>query len=108
MKRFLKLLFLVPLVLAVLVIAETNRHPVPIYLDPLASTAAEGAQITVPLFIVMLAAIMVGVIFGSVVTYFEQGKYRRAARRAQADADMLRAELGRLSRMRPGEKAKFS
>ncbi|MCI0600580.1 MAG: LapA family protein [Beijerinckiaceae bacterium] len=108
MKRFLKLLFLVPLALAVLVIAETNRHPVPIYLDPLASSAAEGMQITVPLFIVMLVAIMIGVIFGSVVTYFEQGRHRRAARQAKADADMLRAELGRLSRTRPGERAKVS
>ncbi len=108
MKRFLKLLFLLPLALAVLIIAETNRHPVPIYLDPLAKTESEGAQITVPLFIVMLVAIMIGVVFGSVVTYFEQGRHRRAARLAKSDADMLRAELGRLSKSRPGEKAKVS
>jgi uncharacterized integral membrane protein len=106
MKLFLKLLILVPLAIAVLVVAEANRHPVHIYLDPLAGSSPEGTQITAPLFAVILVGIMIGVIFGSVATYLEQGKYRRAARMARADAESLRVELARLSRPRPGEKGK--
>ena len=106
MKQFLKLLILLPLAVAILAVAEANRHPVHIYLDPFAGASPEGTQITVPLFAVILSAIMIGVIFGSVVTYFEQGRHRRAARRARGDADTLRAELARLSRTRPGEKGK--
>jgi hypothetical protein len=106
MKRFLKLFFLVPLAIAMLVVAEANRHPVHIYLDPLAGSSPEGTQITVPLFAVIFVGIIIGVIFGSVVTYFEQGGYRRAARLARADAESLRAELARLSRPRPGEKGR--
>jgi hypothetical protein len=110
MKRFLKLLFLVPLAIAVLVVvvaeSEANRHFVNIYLDPLAGSSPEGMQITVRLFVVILASIMIGVILGSIVTYFEQGRHRRAARAARADAESLRAELARLSRTRPGEKGK--
>jgi uncharacterized protein YqgC (DUF456 family) len=110
MKRFLKLLFWVPLAIAILVVivaeAVANRHYVNIYLDPLAGSSSEGTEITVRLFVVILAAIMLGVLIGSFVTYFEQGRHRRAARTARADAESLRTELARLSRPRPGEKSK--
>ncbi|MGH6800398.1 MAG: lipopolysaccharide assembly protein LapA domain-containing protein [Methylocella sp.] len=108
MKRFLKLLFLVPLALVAVAVAEANRHPVIIYLDPFAGPTPEGTQITVSLFIVIFVAIMVGVIFGGVATYFEQGKYRRAARRARAEVNALRDKVARLSVERQGEKRKAS
>jgi hypothetical protein len=103
MKRFLKLLFLVPLAL----VAVADRHEVVIFLDPFAGPAPEGTQITVKLFVVIGVAIMVGVIFGGVVTYLEQGKYRRAARRARTEVISLRAEVARLSLPRRGEKRKI-
>jgi hypothetical protein len=110
MKRILKLFFWVPVAIAVLVVvvaeAEANRHFVIIYLDPLAGSSPEGTQITVRLFVVILASVMLGVIFGSVATYLEQGRHRRTARMARADAEALRAELTRLARPRPGEKGK--
>ena len=106
MKRFLRLLFLVPLALGAMAVAVANRHPVIIYLDPIAGPAPEGTQITVQLFVVIGVAIMVGVIFGSVVTYLEQGKYRRAARRARTEVVSLRADVARLSLPRPGEQRK--
>ncbi len=110
MKRFLNLLFWVPLGIAVLVAvvaeSEANRHFVNIYLDPLAGSSPEGTQISVRLFVVILASVMLGVILGGVVTYYEQGRHRRAARMARADAESLRIELARLSKLRPGEKGK--
>ena len=107
MKRFFKLLFLVPLALVAVAVAVANRHEVVIFLDPFAGPAPEGTQITVQLFVVIGVAIIVGVIFGGVVTYLEQGKYRRAARRARTEVISLRAEVARLSLPRPGEKRKF-
>ncbi len=107
MKRLLKLLFLVPLSLVAVAVAVANRHPVIIYLDPLAGPAPEGTQFAVSLFIVIFVAIMVGVIFGGVATYFEQGKYRRAARRARAEVVTLRAKVARLSLEPQGEKRKI-
>ncbi|HMF05632.1 MAG TPA: lipopolysaccharide assembly protein LapA domain-containing protein [Methylocella sp.] len=110
MKRFIKLLIWIPLAIALLVVvvaeAEANRHLVTIYLDPLAGSSPEGSQITVRVFVAILVSIMLGVIFGSVATYFEQGRHRRAARKARADAESLRAELARLSPPRLGEKGK--
>jgi len=107
MKRFVKLLFLVLLGLPSVALLVANRHDVIIYLDPFAGPAPEGTQITVQLFVVIGVAIMVGVIFGSVVTYLEQGSHRRAARRARREVDSLRAEVARLSLPRPGEKRKI-
>ncbi|MGH6812678.1 MAG: lipopolysaccharide assembly protein LapA domain-containing protein [Methylocella sp.] len=107
MKRFLKLLFLVPLVLVAVVLAEANRHPVIINLDPLAGPAPEGTQFTAPLFVVIFLAIMVGVICGGVATYLELGRHRRAARQARAEAESLRAQVARLSVPRPDDKRKI-
>jgi hypothetical protein len=56
----------------------------------------------------MLLAAFAGLILGSVVTWLEQGKYRRAARRAKSEANALRAEIARLSLPRQGEKRKIS
>jgi Na+/H+-translocating membrane pyrophosphatase len=107
MKRFVKLLFLVLLALPAIALLVANRHDVVIYLDPFAGPAPEGTQITVQLFIVIGVAIMVGVIFGGVMTYLEQGRYRRAARRARREVVSLRAEVARLSRPRSAEKRKI-
>lgn len=109
MKRLFKYLFLVPAALVVLALAVANRHKVDIFLDPFAGPAAlEGTQITAPLYIIMLLAVMAGIVLGSVTTWLEQGKYRRGARRAKSEANALRAEIARLSLPRPGEKRKIS
>jgi Na+/H+-translocating membrane pyrophosphatase len=107
MKRFVKLFILVLLALPAIALLVANRHNVIIYLDPFAGPAPEGTQITVQLFVVIGVAIMVGVIFGGVVTYLEQGRHRRAARRARREVVSLRADVARLSLPRPGEKRKI-
>ncbi len=106
MKQFVKLLFLVLLALPAIALLVANRHDVIVYLDPFAGPAPEGTQITVRLFIVIGVSIMVGVIFGGVATYLEQGRHRRAARRARREVVSLRADVARLSVPRPGDKRK--
>ncbi|MGH6841243.1 MAG: lipopolysaccharide assembly protein LapA domain-containing protein [Methylocella sp.] len=108
MKQTLKLLFLVLLALPAIALMVANRHDVNVYLDPFAGTGPDGTQITMRLFVVIGVAIMAGVIFGGVVTYLEQGRHRRAARRARADANVLRAEVKRLSVSKPGETRKIT
>ena len=108
MKRLFRLLFLVPVALVVLALAEANRHVVTIFLDPFAGPAPEGTQIEAPLYIVMLLAAVTGIVLGGVATWLEQGKYRRAARRARSETESLRAQIARLSLPRPGEKQKVS
>ena len=108
MKLFLKLLFLLPVVLFLLALSVANRRPVTIFLDPFTGPTHEGTQIEMQLDIVMLLAVLTGIVIGSVATWLEQGKHRRAIRRAKSEANSLRAEIARLSVPRQGEKRKIS
>ena len=50
--------------------------------------------IPAPLFAVVIASAMLGVIAGSAATWVSQGRHRRAARRHRADAEKWRAQAG--------------
>lgn len=98
---------LIPVVVVVLAIALANRHLVTVALDPFAvAEGRPGPQIAAPLYLVLLLSVMVGIIIGGVATWIEQGKHRRAARRATAEARRLTAESARLSYRPPGDKRK--
>lgn len=108
MKRLFKQLFvlliLAPLAVGVVALAVANRQEVAIYLDPFADPPSESVQVDAPLYLVVLIAVMAGVIVGSLATYLEQGKYRRAARRVKREVAALQKEIARLSPPRPGER----
>lgn len=107
MTRFLKLLLLAPVVLAILAVALANRQLVTIYVDPFAPVEGRGApQFAAPLYLALLVSVMVGVVIGGVATWVEQGKHRRAARRAIAEARRLTAESARLGYRPPADKRK--
>lgn len=92
MKRFLEVLILLPLSIIGLALAVANRHAVTVSFDPFTSTAA-GA-IEVPLFVALIAAIVVGVFLGGFFTWLSQGKHRRALRESRAEAARLRSQVG--------------
>jgi hypothetical protein len=93
MLRFLKLLLIAPFAILFLAFAFANRHDVTVSFDPLASGETPAYSIQARMFIVLTVAIMIGVVAGSVATWFGQGKHRRAARMSRAEADNLRAEV---------------
>ena len=55
---------------------------------------------SLPLFALILVLVIGGVVVGGVAAWLRQGKWRRAARLAQAEARELRAEVDRLKRAR--------
>jgi uncharacterized integral membrane protein len=95
MQRFLTALVLIPLGLIFIVFAVANRHLVTLSLDPLnASDPTDG--ITLPLFAVIIGFSILGVIAGGAATWMRQRRWRRAARRHEADAIEARAQLADL------------
>lgn len=92
MKRALQLIVLVPLAVVALAVAVANRHAVIISFDPFSADRAGDVQ--APLFIILIFAIMIGVLLGSIATWFAQGKYRRALRAERAAR--LRSDAGHL------------
>lgn len=92
MRNFLKLLFLAPIAVIFLSFDMANRQNVVISFDPFNSADALLPQITVPLFAVLIASTMLGVLLGGAATWIEQGRHRKATREAKAAAEKLRRE----------------
>lgn len=92
MKSFLRWLILLPVAIVALLFALANRHIVTVSFDPFTSNDIQGPQITAPLFIVVILAVMVGALLGSASTWLRQGRHRKAARAAGLEAERLRSE----------------
>jgi uncharacterized integral membrane protein len=91
MRKILTAIVVVPLGLLLVVFAIANRHRVGVSFDPFGSDAP-SLTATLPLFMVILLSLMVGVLAGGTATWFGQGKWRRYARRADAEVRSLRLE----------------
>jgi uncharacterized integral membrane protein len=95
MIRFVKALVLLPVAVLVVLLAVANRAPVRISLDPFSQDAPEFAT-HVPLYAVMFAAVMLGVVIGGTATWLTQAKHRRARRQYRREAQHLKTETERL------------
>jgi uncharacterized integral membrane protein len=95
MRKFFTALVLIPLGLIFIVFAVANRHLVTVSFDPFNSTDPSIA-VTLPLFIVIIAVAIAGVVAGGCATWFRQRHWRRAARQHEADARQARAQLADL------------
>jgi uncharacterized integral membrane protein len=95
MRKFFTAAVLIPLGLIFIVFAVANRHAVTVSFDPFNSTDPAIA-VTLPLFVVIIAVAIVGVVAGGSATWFRQRRWRRAARQHEADARQARAQLADL------------
>lgn len=95
MIRFLKALILLPIAILVVLLAVANRAPVQLSLDPFSKGAPEFAT-SLPLFAVIFASVMVGVVIGGTATWLSQSKHRRARRQYRREVGHLRNETERL------------
>lgn len=95
MRKFLTALIVIPIAIVFIVFAVANRHLVTVSFDPFDSRdPSVGA--TLPLFVLLIAAGIVGVVAGGAATWLRQRHWRRAARQHEADARHARAELASL------------
>ncbi|HEY0234878.1 MAG TPA: lipopolysaccharide assembly protein LapA domain-containing protein [Afipia sp.] len=92
MGKFLKTLVIVPIALILLAFAVANRQLVAVSFNPFDSSDVSLA-LTLPLFIVIIAAAVLGVIAGGIAVWFGQRRWRRAARRFEAEAQAARQKL---------------
>jgi uncharacterized integral membrane protein len=95
MRKFLSTLLLVLLGLIFVVFAVANRHLVTVSFDPF-NSSNPSVGLTLPLFVVIIAVAIAGVVAGGAATWFRQRRWRRAARQHEADARQARAQLADL------------
>ena len=100
MIRFLKALVLLPVAILIVLLAVANRGPVTLSLDPFSQDAPEFAT-QLPLFAVIFAAVMLGVVIGGTASWLAQGKYRKSRRRLRRETRQLRYETERLKAQTP-------
>jgi uncharacterized integral membrane protein len=92
LRRLRAWLLLLPLAIVLVLFAVANRALVTISLDPFAGEGA-APSFNVPLFIVVFAALIVGVVIGALASLARHWRLWRAARRAEGEAARLRAEI---------------
>ena len=95
MRKFFTALVLIPLGLIFVVFAVANRHLVTVSFDPFNSTDP-SVGLTMPLFVVIIAVAIAGVVAGGTATWLRQRHWRRAARQHEADARQARTQLADL------------
>jgi uncharacterized integral membrane protein len=95
MRKFFSTLFAILLGLIFVTFAVANRHFVTVSFDPFNSVNPSVAA-SMPLFALIIAVAILGVIAGGVATWFGQRRWRRAARQHEADARSAKAQLTEL------------
>ncbi len=95
MRKFLNGLILIVLGLFFVIFAVANRHFVTVSFDPFNSTTPTVA-VRLPLFVLIIAVAILGVLAGGIATWFRQGHWRRAARHHEADARVAKSQLADL------------
>jgi uncharacterized integral membrane protein len=95
MRKFLTALIVLPLGLILVAFAVANRHFVTVSFDPFISDDP-SLSIALPLFLLLILVAALGVVAGGSAVWFGQRRWRRAARRNDAEARAARAELADL------------
>jgi uncharacterized integral membrane protein len=95
MKTFLKAIILVPIAVIVLAFAYANRQTTIVSFDPF-NSEIPAFSMAGPLFIVLFATILVGILIGGTASWWSQGKRRKSLREARAECDRLKDEVLRL------------
>jgi uncharacterized integral membrane protein len=95
MRKFFSAVVLIPLGLILVVFAVANRHFVTVSFDPF-NSVDPSIKIDAPLFVVIIAVAILGVVAGGSATWFRQRHWRRAARQHEAAARTARAQLADL------------
>ncbi|TCT00551.1 lipopolysaccharide assembly protein LapA domain-containing protein [Aquabacter spiritensis] len=85
MLRILSLIIGIPLAILVVALAVANRRPVTLSFDPF-NPDTTALAVSLPLFGVIFAALILGVVLGGAAAWLRQGRYRREARRARTVA----------------------
>ena len=96
-RKIVTALIVVPLAAVIIVFAVANRQSVTVSFDPFSSSSPAYAA-TLPLFVVIFTVLIVGVLVGGIAAWFGQAKWRRAARKRDAEVRVLHQELETIRR----------
>ena len=91
-RKLVWFLIFIPAAIVLIALSVANRAAVPLTFDPF-TPGNPLLTLNAPLFAFLFAALVIGLIFGSFVTWFAQGRHRHRAAVAEAEVSRLRADL---------------
>jgi uncharacterized integral membrane protein len=97
MRKIVRALVLIPLAIILIAFAVANRQVVTVSFDPF-DTADPAFSLALPLYVLILALVIAGVILGGAAAWMRQGRWRGRARAAEGQARELRLENEQLKR----------
>lgn len=96
-RKIITAIIVVPLAIIIIAFAVANRQLVTVSFDPFyAANPAYSARL--PLFVLIFVLVILGVVIGGIAAWLRQAKWRRTARRLDADVRALHAEIEALRR----------
>jgi uncharacterized integral membrane protein len=96
-RRIVTAVIIVPLAAVIVAFAVANRQTVTVSFDPF-SAASPAYAATLPLFAVIFAVLIFGVLVGGIAAWLRQGKWRRTARRLDGEVRTLHQEMDAVRR----------
>jgi uncharacterized integral membrane protein len=92
LRKIITWVVILPPVIVLVAFAVANRQAVTVSFDPFSITAPAYAA-TLPLFALIFAVLILGVIAGGFAAWLGQGKWRRKARRLDAELRTVQQEV---------------
>ena len=96
-RKIVRALVLIPLAIILVSLAVANRQVVTVSFDPF-DRVDPAFSLALPLYVLILALVIAGVILGGVAAWMRQGKWRGRARQAETQARALQHENDQLKR----------
>lgn len=97
--RLVGMLVMIVAAIVLVTLAVINRHEVRLVLDPF-NPQSPDFYLPMPLYAILFAMLIVGVVLGGMASWLSQGKWRKTARQRTQDAMRWKAEAERLTRER--------
>lgn len=94
-RKIVSAVIMLPLAIVIVAFAVANRQAITVSFDPFDSVHPAYAA-TLPLFVIVFALLIAGVVVGGVASWLGQGSRRRSARRLDAEVRGLREEIAGL------------
>ena len=99
MRRLILVVFTIPLAVILIALSVANRASVVATIDPF-NSGNPALNFSIPLFAIVLAALIIGVLLGSFLTWVNQGKHRNRAKLEAGRADAIRREADAIKQER--------
>src|SRR5271169_4674274 len=96
-RKIVTWIVIIPLAAVIVAFAVANRQAVTVSFDPFAAAAPAYAA-TLPLFAILFAVLILGVLIGGIAAWIRQGKWRRAARKLDGEVRALHDEMDSIRR----------